>query len=115
QTTSNNPQPPTQYFDATSYDGFSADLFNPAYFLNPLNKTPNSLPNDTDVNAAADAVVYDKTIMRRRAAPIRALANAGQTRVWNLLIDLVAQTGRYPESALGMSNPLAAFLVEGER
>ena len=38
-------------------------------------------------------------VMRFREAPIRALASVGQTRVWNLLIDVVAQTGRYPQSA----------------
>jgi hypothetical protein len=106
-------------YDPTSYDGFSADLFMPQFFGNQLTKTPNSLPNDSDQSLPAaptsDAVVYDKTIMRRRGAPIRALSNAGQVRVWNLLIDLVAQTGRYPQAAASASNPAAAFLVEGER
>lgn len=50
-------------------------------------------------------------VQRFREAPIRALSNAGQTRVWNLMIDLVAQTGRYPR---GQSN-LAKFVVEGEQ
>lgn len=53
-------------------------------------------------------------IQRFREAPLRALAGAGQTRVWNLLIDLVAQVGRYPSTAAGASDPLAGFLVEGE-
>lgn len=46
-----------------------------------------------------------------REAFVRALADVGQTRTWNLLIDLVAQTGRYPTSATGLDK----FLVEGER
>ncbi|MEP6672274.1 MAG: hypothetical protein ABJF10_24130 [Chthoniobacter sp.] len=50
-------------------------------------------------------------IKRLREAPIRALANVGQTRVWNLMIDVVAQTGRYPQAA----NALDKFLVEGEQ
>ncbi len=54
-------------------------------------------------------------VMRFREAPIRALANVGQTRVWNLLIDVVAQTGRYPSSAASASNPLGAFNVEGQQ
>ena len=33
-----------------------------------------------------------------------------QTRTWNLLIDLIAQSGRYPSNA----NSLAGFVVEGE-
>jgi hypothetical protein len=50
-------------------------------------------------------------IQRFREAPIRALAAAGTTRVWNLMIDVVAQTGRFPSSASGLAN----FNVEGER
>jgi hypothetical protein len=51
-----------------------------------------------------------KQVKRFHEAPIRALASVGQTRVWNLLIDVVAQTGRYPRSASTLDN----FLVEGE-
>ena len=54
-------------------------------------------------------------VLRFREAPIRALASVGQTRVWNLMIDLVAQTGRYPTSATSASNSLAAFNVEGQQ
>ena len=53
--------------------------------------------------------------MRFQDATLRALASSGQTRVWNLLIDLVAQTGRYPQTAASAANPVAAFFVEGER
>jgi len=41
----------------------------------------------------------------------RALAEVGQTRTWGLLIDLIAQSGRYPPTATG----LAQFVVEGEK
>ncbi|MGC3989731.1 MAG: hypothetical protein QM796_08660 [Chthoniobacteraceae bacterium] len=56
-------------------------------------------------------------IQRFREAPIRTLAAAGQTRVWNLMIDVVAQTGRYPANAANANstNPLAAFIVEREQ
>ncbi|MEI6714570.1 MAG: hypothetical protein WCO60_12505 [Verrucomicrobiota bacterium] len=47
---------------------------------------------------------------RRREAVMRALADAGQTRVWNLLIDLIVQTGRFPTG----SNDLTRFAKEGE-
>jgi hypothetical protein len=50
-------------------------------------------------------------VKRLREAPIRALSSTTQTRVWNLLIDLVAQTGRYPTSASAPSQ----FLVESEQ
>ena len=45
-------------------------------------------------------------VQRFREATIRALASVGQTRVWNLMIDVVAQTGRYPSSVL-TSDPKA--------
>ena len=54
-------------------------------------------------------------VKRFREAPIRALANVGQTRMWTLMIDVVAQTGRFPSAAVSASNPLAAFNVEGQQ
>lgn len=48
----------------------------------------------------------------------RALAEMGQTRTWGLLIDLIAQAGRYPPNAASgpnTFNPLANFVVEGEK
>lgn len=50
-------------------------------------------------------------IQRYREAAVRPLADCGQTRVWNLMIDLVAQTGRFPTPPTSLSN----FLVEGEQ
>jgi hypothetical protein len=41
----------------------------------------------------------------------RALAEVSQTRTWCLLIDVIAQSGRYPPSATN----LAQFTVEGEK
>ncbi len=41
----------------------------------------------------------------------RALSDTTQTRTWGLLIDVVAQSGRYPPNA----NTLAGFVVEGEQ
>jgi len=41
----------------------------------------------------------------------RALAEVTQTRTWGLLIDVVAQSGRYPPTA----STLADFVVEGEK
>ena len=54
-------------------------------------------------------------IKTRREATVRALAEAGQTRTWNLLIDVIAQTGRYPASVNSSTpNALSQFVVEGE-
>jgi len=41
----------------------------------------------------------------------RALAEVSQTRTWGLMIDVIAQSGRYPPSA----TDLAQFVVEGEK
>jgi hypothetical protein len=51
---------------------------------------------------------------RFRETFIRPLTAVGNTRVWNLLIDVVAQTGRYPQGNNG-SNAAANFVVEGEQ
>jgi hypothetical protein len=50
------------------------------------------------------------TIQRFREAGMRPLFDAGQVRVWNLLIDVVAQTGHYPKTA----TTLDQFFVEGQ-
>ncbi len=47
-------------------------------------------------------------IQRFREAPIRALQAAGQTRVWNLMFDLIVQTGKFPSAS-------SSFNVEGEQ
>lgn len=44
----------------------------------------------------------------------RALAEVGQTRTWNLLIDVIAQTGRYSPDATNI-NQSDKFTVEGEK
>lgn len=67
------------------YDGFSKDL------------------TSTDI--------YTNNIARYRESSIRALNAAGQTRVWNLMIDLIAQTGRNSQSGRSSSE----FMVEGEK
>ena len=67
-------------------------------------------------SAALDSTVLTNNpsaplIQRFREAPVRALAACGQTRVWNLMVDVIAQTGRYLQNA---SSP-DKFVVEGEK
>jgi hypothetical protein len=47
----------------------------------------------------------------------RALAEVGQTRTWNLVIDVIAQTGRYAPGTTGVADATNAnkFTVEGEK
>jgi len=41
----------------------------------------------------------------------RALAESGQARTWNLMIDVIAQTGHYGPNAQGLTD----FIPEGEK
>jgi hypothetical protein len=62
------------------YTGFSEDLIKPGV----LSKTK------------------DAKVPRRQEAVIRALAGAGQTRVWNLMMDVIVQTGQIPPGGRGL-------------
>jgi hypothetical protein len=44
----------------------------------------------------------------------RALAEVGQTRTWNLMIDVIAQTGQYTSDATNVSQA-NKFIVMGEK
>ena len=70
-----------------SYTGFSGDL--------------SAVFTDTSTT----------NIQRFRESAIRALSASGQTRVWNLMVDLIAQTGRYRKG----ETTLGHFVVDGER
>jgi hypothetical protein len=60
---------------------------------------------------AGNATVTGLGTKEARELVIRAFSDALQTRTWNLMIDVVAQSGRYPTNA----STLAGFLVEGEQ
>jgi len=81
--------------------GTAMDIYSAYVGSGSFNTTPNK-------NGSLETATY---IQRFREAPIRALASAGQTRVWNLMIDVVAQAGRFPQSATALDK----FAVEGER
>ncbi|MGC3992177.1 MAG: hypothetical protein QM796_21285 [Chthoniobacteraceae bacterium] len=93
-----------------SYVGFSGKE---TTMVAPTKNPPNLsylLSQDTSTTG------YNNQVSQRlRNATVRALAATGQTRVWNLMIDIVAQTGYYPPVASSASNPLAAFMVQGEQ
>jgi hypothetical protein len=48
----------------------------------------------------------------QRESIARALGETAQTRTWNLLIDVIAQSGRYPPNATSLTN---GFVVSGEQ
>jgi hypothetical protein len=85
-----------------SYAGFSDD-----------NSGANgAASNDLTAVIANPALATDpeQRIQRLRDTSIRALSSMGQTRVWNLMIDLVVQAGRYPPTATGFNS----FVVDGQ-
>jgi hypothetical protein len=54
----------------------------------------------------------NQTVKARREVVSRAISSVSQTRVWNLLIDGVAQSGRYKPNA---ASPQDDFVVKGEQ
>ena len=77
------------------YDGFGNDLTSSNYTGGTT--SPNSL------------------VQRYRESAVRALTNAGMAGTWNLLIDVIAQTGRYPSNMTASTGAAASFVVEGEK
>ena len=106
------------YDGKLSYSGFSGGdwdtsasrpkLNSPARDIYSTYKTAGAFSTNSSFNGTKDAVT---NIQRFREAPIRALSSAGQTRVWNLMVDVVAQVGRFPTNAAGLDQ----FQVNGER
>lgn len=80
---------------AKSYDGFSNDI-------------GTALAN-SESSATQSEILQN--VQRFRESAIRPLLAVGTARTWNLMIDVIAQTGRHPLSAKGMAD----FVVEGER
>ena len=77
----------------------------------PTTLTYSGLSADLDSSIFTSHATTAPYIQRLRQSAIRPLVGCGQARVWNLFIDLVAQTGRYPHSV----NGLDSFSVEGEK
>ncbi|MBE7157127.1 MAG: hypothetical protein INR62_01605 [Rhodospirillales bacterium] len=78
--------------NTTRYSGFSSTL-------------------TTTLATAGSPAGSAEVIKQQRECVMHALADAGTTRTWNLLIDLVAQTGQLPANPAG----LQSFNVTGER
>ncbi len=54
----------------------------------------------------------DQAVKARREVVARAVSSVAQSRVWNLVIDVVAEAGRYKPNATSLQND---FVVEGEQ
>lgn len=55
--------------------------------------------------------LHDIVVKAEREAAIRTLAGLGDTRTWNFMIDVVAQSGRFTPASQGLED----FVVSGER
>jgi hypothetical protein len=64
--------------------------------------------------AAAQHAPGTGNLTEQEEAVARALAEVGQTRTWNLFIDVIAQTGRYAPDATNVTQA-NKFIVEGEK
>ena len=65
--------------------------------------------------AAAAAAVPDLAASDETKQTIaRALAETGQARTWNLMIDVIAQTGKYAPGTTDLTDP-TKFIVQGEK
>ena len=91
---------------ATDLYTFNETVTNKAY--NYAGLSPGLFPIPSSGATALQKQTY--RIQRLHESAIRALSDSGQTRVWNLMIDVVAQTGRYTPNAM----TLAQFAVDGE-
>jgi len=115
-------------------------LNDPGYEILPPN--PTYLVSQNDAIAAGQAIVQETTtngaattradVTRLAAAAAaalpgvlgtsdekkktiaRALAEVGQARTWNLMIDVIAQTGNYAPGTANLDDP-TKFIVQGEK
>jgi hypothetical protein len=72
--------------------------------------TRSGLPTSI-LSVPASGAARNQRVKARREVVSRAIASVCQTRTWNLIIDVIAQSGRYPPTA----STLADFVVEGEK
>jgi hypothetical protein len=94
---------------AASYQSYAYASGSPTATL-PINAA--MLPSFMTSSALTGAYPTASTpIKYYRESVVRALTAGTQTRTWNLLIDVVAQVGRFPAGTTPTS--LANFLVEG--
>jgi hypothetical protein len=95
--------------------GYANSGFPNAYSTS-LFATPTSVPfagfvDDLTSGLYASGGLASSRVQRLRESSIRALSAAGMAGTWNLMIDLIAQTGKYPASATNLDQ----FVVEGEK
>jgi hypothetical protein len=76
-----------------------------------VNKSQLATAFGPSLTASSFTSTEEENIKNRREGFVRALVDVGQTRTWNLCVDVIAQSGRY---SLGATS-LDQFVVESER
>ncbi len=96
---------------ATTISGFTATnrIVNKSELANVV--SPFLSPTTGGATSSSFLNNDAQNIKMQREAFIRALGDVTQTRTWNLMIDLIAQSGRYSATATALSQ----FTVESER
>lgn len=81
-------------------------------FISYVNQTPMQSKGELS-KFLRDPVFHAKGLYRKteKEAVVRALGDSGDVRTWNLMIDVVVQSGRYAIDAANLSD----FVVQGER
>jgi hypothetical protein len=95
--------------------GYANSSF-PNFYSTSLYATPTRVPfagfvDDLTSGLYPTGGLASSRVQRLRESSIRALSAAGMAGTWNLMIDLIAQTGKYPASATHLDQ----FVVEGEK
>ena len=80
-------------------------MLNPAGIAALAGKVTTSIPVDSNIGVTGVVNHKDRQVITR------ALADPANTRTWNLLVDVIAQSGKLPPSATS----LATFIRSGER
>ncbi|MEY2505922.1 MAG: hypothetical protein QOH01_251 [Verrucomicrobiota bacterium] len=91
----------TNLVSATS----SAPLRNKAELISRAGLPTTILP------VPASGSAHDQRVKVKREVVPRALASVTETRTWNLLIDVIAQSGRFPPTATALTD----FVTQGEK
>lgn len=94
---------------STVAQAISTQILNPAN--GPLLNRANLVTSLSDAINSALASANDRGDKPFAEAPIRALTDVSNTRTWNLLIDIIAQSGQMSSTAQTLND----FVVQGER
>lgn len=89
-------------------------LRNPSELVGKAINSTSYVGYSLELNRDGSSAIFeqtDRSIKSRRESVMRALSDSGSTRTWNLLVDLIVQTGRYPESATSLQQ----FQVTSQR